>query len=103
MTALLKLCNVRAYFYAQAHGHFLGALICVRSDDDLAVDLSASMARVKLHFAIEKIGIRSIQGGLDFNHYHLAILDHYIEFHLLRMAKDLPRRIPGQEALRPPI
>jgi hypothetical protein len=50
---LLKLCHVRAYFYAQAHGHFLGALICVRGDDDLAVDLLAGMARVKLHFANE--------------------------------------------------
>ena len=100
---LLKLCHVRAYFYAQAHGHFLGALICVRGDDDLAVDLSASMARVKLHFAIEKIGIRSIQGGLDFHYYHLAILDHYIEFHLLRMAKDLPAasQVRKRSAVKP--
>ncbi len=65
----------------------------------MPIYLSAGMAGIKFHFAVEKIDIRSVQGGFNFNHNHLTILDDYIEFHLLWMAKDFPRGILGQKAL----
>src|SRR5262245_52638788 len=57
------------------------------------------MTGIKLHFALEKIGIGTVEGGFNFDHNCLAILDHYIKLYLLWLAKDLPRRIPGQKTL----